>query len=167
MMTTHAWSLLATTPWWVFALYVYGLKLAYQSAKTRAIHFKYLLITLLFYLVSFSPILLITKPTGEQILWLVGATAISAVLGFSFSVIKQIKLNADQTQIILPGSAWAVGTNALIVSLIFFGYLNSQWISQIWEDQLPFWYCFIFALGLGLMLGQLTRVLMLRRKVSR
>jgi len=115
-MTNSIWNILAETPWWVYVLFIYLIRLGIKATKPQTVPLKnLLLLPLAFFTLSCLSIYFSLKITALHIaLWSL-ALLVGSFLGFLQGRLLKIKAIKHESQLHFPGS-WSL----LIMLLIIF-----------------------------------------------
>ncbi len=107
-MTTSIWDIIAGTPWWVFALLAYLVRIGYEASKPSFVDFKKLLLLPAFLItLSAAGIYTIARGAPIDLLATLAAMMVGAPLGWLHYKILKIKAVPNKKQLYMPGT-WSV-----------------------------------------------------------
>jgi hypothetical protein len=116
-MQSHViWQAIANTPWWVFALFVYLIKVGYTATRPRIIPINaMLIIPTIFLALATIGLFKLTNLNGVRFAWWLSAIIVGGSLGWHLCKSMGITAIKDSQRIHVPGT-WSV----LIIFLILF-----------------------------------------------
>jgi hypothetical protein len=124
-MTNSIWEMIAGTPWWVFALFAYLVKIGYSATKPSIVEFKKLwMLPTALIILSVIGIDTIAHGAPKNLLAATGAALLGIPLGWLHYKSLKIKAVQDKKQLYIPGT-WSV----LVIILAIFAvkyYCNYQ-----------------------------------------
>ena len=156
-MTDSIWEAIANTPWWVFVLFIFLVRIGLLARKPHIISMKQLLILpIMFFALSLVAIFNLKFQTINLLLW-AGAILFGIVLGWLHFRLLKISAIKEKAMLYVPGS-W----NVLIIILTLFALkyyynyeiaLNSQMLNN---PKIIMVLMLSYGLFTGLFIGRIT-----------
>jgi len=154
-MTITIWDIIADTPWWVYVLIIFFIRIAYLATKPQLVSIKKMFALPLSMLVI-STILLATQ---FPIHWLdvsifVLALLLGSLLGWLHFRIKKVKAIMNQAILYVPGS-WNIFILLIAIIVIRFNWNNSLSKETFMQPNGILVISLLLGSSMGLMLGRL------------
>ncbi len=155
-MNTSIWEVIANTPWWVFAILVYLIRVGLLATRSRVVHIRRMLtVPLIFIGLSFVSLYNNPQLSNNQIAMWVGAFSIGSILGWlQFKALKIKAVKKTSSFLYVPGT-WSLLTIILTMFAIryYYGYENT--IDPAIAQSKP-WIFFAYGLFTGLFAGRIA-----------
>lgn len=131
---TSVIEIIAGTPWWVYVLFVFLMRIAFLSTKPQIIDIKQLyILPAIFCILSIVSIYYISSSFNHFIYWLPALT-IGVAFGWLHYRLLNIKAIPSENKIVLPGT-WSVFIIILVIfaAKYYMGFkmsIDSSWLSN-------------------------------------
>ena len=151
------WETAANTPWWVYALFIYLVRLGFLATQPRIIPVKnLLLLPTLFVLFSLFNLYSTVQVTALHLLVWLGALCLGCLLGWLQYAALKIKAIKDEAKLYIPGT-WTLLFIILIIFSIkyYFNYESAIEPSALTNSSSP-WVLLLYGLFTGLFIGRMS-----------
>jgi hypothetical protein len=160
MTENSIWQIVAGTPWWVYVLFIYLMRLGFYATKSHIIPVKKIFIMpMIFLVLSIVSMFGMALNAFNLSIW-VASILVGAVLGWLQYKALRIKAVKNKASLYVPGT-WSL---LIIITLIFsikyyFGYTISIDPNVLMQPQYTAWILGLYGLFSGLFIGRLTYAL--------
>lgn len=157
-MTNSVWDIIAGTPWWVFVLLIYLIRIGYDATKPSIVELKKLFI-LPAVLIGLSAmgIYTLTQHQPINLLVTIAALLFGIPLGWVHYKLLKIKAVPDKKQLHIPGT-WSVLVLILLIFAVkyYTGYQMDVNPEVLLKPQNAIKILALYGLFIGLFIGRLA-----------
>ena len=153
-MTNSIWEIVADTPWWVYVLFAFLVRVGLQATKARVISARKLLtIPLIFISLSFFNMYSNTELTIDHVAIWMSALCAGGLLGWLQYKALKIQAVKNTTSLYMPGT-WSLLVIILTMFTIryYIGYQNA--VSPQLFAEPKTWIIFLYGIFTGLFAGR-------------
>lgn len=160
-MTNSVWEIAANTPWWVYLLFIYLVRMGFLARKPRTVPVRMLFIlpSILIVFSIFSLYHIVQLNAANLLIWL-GAIFLGIGIGWLQYYSLRIKAVRNEEKLYVPGT-WGLLIIVLVIFAIkfYFGYELTIDPSLFLQAKYSFWLLSVYGFFTGLFLGRLIYAL--------